>query len=172
MVLMNSVLLKTVIDRCKRGSLEEAILLASIGHFGQRDRGKTAYIEHPIAVMMRCRHFDEATQTVAILHDLVEDNPYFTVEVLRLCGFSDVVIEALEYLKRPKEMSVLEAAERLAERDIRREAVVIAMRVRIADNAENSNISRISNPKPMDVARCATYQQSLQIVSKALSRLQ
>lgn len=172
MVLLNSVMLDLAEERCRKGTLEEAILLATLGHFGQRDGGKQPYILHPLAVLQRCRQFDETTQIVAVMHDLVEDNPFFTFDKLKVCGFSDVVIDALGLLYRPAGVTIRQAAEKLAAQDIRKESTVAAMRVKIADYHENSNIMRIPNPQPKDIDRCADYGVALQIVSKALAKRQ
>lgn len=169
MVLLNSVLLEAACDRCKKGSLEEAILLANLGHFGQRDRGGHPYILHPLRVMERVKRFGVITQTVAVLHDLIEDSPYFSEDRLRQCGFSEVVIEALRYLERPKGMTILEAADKLAALDVKNPAAVIAMRVKVADYNENSDLTRYETATEKDTFLANLYLEALQIVSKTLA---
>lgn len=167
---MNSVLLTTAIDRCKKGTLEEAILLATLGHYGQVDRGGAPYILHPMAVMARVATHGTRTQIVGVLHDLIEDNPHFTIEVLRGCGFDEEILEALGYLIRPEGTTVLQAAEKMAKLDVNRPAVVMAMRTKIADYGENSNLLRIPDPTQADIDRKLIYGQAQRIVNQALSR--
>lgn len=170
MVLMNSVLLNTAIDRCKKGSLDEAILLATLGHFGQVDRGGAPYILHAMAVMARVATHGTRTQVMAVLHDLIEDNPHFTVEILRGCGFDEEILEGLGYLVRPPGTTILQAAEKMAALDVRRAAVVMAMRTKIADYEENRRLSRIPDPTQRDIDMTLIYGQAHRIVSRALAK--
>lgn len=170
MVLMNSVLLTTALDRCKKGTLEEAILLATLGHYGQVDRGGAPYILHPMAVMSRVASHGTRTMIVGVLHDLIEDNPHITVETLRQCGFDEEILEALQYLVRPKGMTVMQAAEKIAALDVRRPAVIMAMRTKIADYEENRKLSRLPDPTQADIDQCLNYGRAQQIVARALAK--
>jgi (p)ppGpp synthase/HD superfamily hydrolase len=90
-------------------------------------------------------------QIAAVLHDVVEDSS-FTLEHLAAEGFNEAVLGALDALtKRPGESRV-QAATRAAGNSIARV-------VKLADNAENSNLSRIPNPTPEDLARIEEYKQ-------------
>lgn len=85
-------------------TLERAIEIAVRAHAGQKDKGGEPYILYPLRVMLRMR--TEGERIVAVLHDLVEDSN-FTIDDLRLEGFSKEVIEALEALtKRPGESRI------------------------------------------------------------------
>lgn len=87
----------------------------------------------------------------AVLHDVVEDTPV-TLDQLANEGFPTEVIIAVEALtKRPGE-SRQEAAERAA-------ANATALSVKLADNAENMNLGRITNPTEKDYARQQEYEQ-------------
>lgn len=129
--------------------LERAIEIAIAAHEGQLDKAGKPYILHPIQVMNRVR--DEYEKMAAVLHDVVEDTA-FTLEHLEREGFPDEVLRAIDALtKRPGETR-LEAALRAA-------ADPIARAVKLADNAENMDLSRISNPTEKDYARCREYEQ-------------
>ena len=52
-------------------TVEKAIEIAAKAHAGVKDKQGKPYILHPIRVMMGVEN--EATQIVAILHDVVED---------------------------------------------------------------------------------------------------
>lgn len=130
-------------------TIEKAIEIAASAHAGQRDKAGQPYILHPLRVMLRVT--DEYEQIAAVLHDVVEDTS-ITLEQLTLEGFPREVLQAIDALtKRPGETR-LEAAHRAA-------ADPIAKAVKLADNAENIDLSRISNPTEKDHARCKEYEQ-------------
>lgn len=129
-------------------TLERAIAIAAAAHAGQVDKAGQPYILHPIRVMLRVTHPEE--RIAAVLHDVVEDTDV-TLEQLRDEGFAEGVLQAVEALtKRPGETR-LEAAARAAHNPI-------ALRVKLADNAENMDLSRLSNPTPKDHERLKEYE--------------
>lgn len=130
-------------------SLEEAIAIAARAHAGQVDKARQPYILHPLKVMLRLQATDE--RIAAVLHDVVEDTP-ITLDDLRAAGFSPAVLTAVNALtKRPGETR-LQAAARAA-------ADPVARAVKLADNAENLDLSRIENPTEKDYARLREYEQ-------------
>lgn len=130
-------------------TLERAISIAAQAHSGQVDKAGQPYILHPLRVMLRVNSQDE--RMAAVLHDVVEDTS-ITLEQLATEGFSGVVLEAVEALtKRPGE-NRLAAAARAAKNKV-------ARAVKLADNAENMDISRIAVPTDKDFARLKEYEQ-------------
>lgn len=130
-------------------TLERAISIAAQAHSGQVDKAGQPYILHPLRVMLRVTSQDE--RMAAVLHDVVEDTS-ITLEQLATEGFSGVVLEAVEALtKRPGE-NRLAAAARAAKNKV-------ARAVKLADNAENMDISRIAVPTEKDFARLKEYEQ-------------
>jgi guanosine-3',5'-bis(diphosphate) 3'-pyrophosphohydrolase len=129
-------------------TLERAIELAANAHAGQVDKAGEAYILHPLRVMLRVSSPQE--RMAAVLHDVVEDT-HVSLHSLVAEGFSPEVIAAIDALtKRPGE-SRLQAAERAG-------ANTIACRVKLADNAENMDLSRIAHPTERDHARIEEYK--------------
>ena len=129
--------------------LERAIAIAAEAHAGQVDKAGHPYILHPLRVMLSLKDPDE--RIAGVLHDVVEDTDV-TLDQLTREGFSAEIVAAVEALtKRPGE-SRHDAALRAA-------ANRIARRVKLADNADNMDLTRIANPTPDDHARVATYQQ-------------
>ena len=129
-------------------TIEQAIQLAARAHAGQVDKAGQPYILHPLRVMLRLNGTEE--RIAAVLHDVVEDTEV-TLEDLQTTGFSDAVVTAVEALtKRPGE-SRLDAAARAAENKI-------ARAVKLADNAENMDLSRIPHPTAKDHARLEEYK--------------
>jgi guanosine-3',5'-bis(diphosphate) 3'-pyrophosphohydrolase len=137
-------------------TLERAIEIAAGAHAGQVDKAGESYILHPLRVMLRVTSPEE--RMAAVLHDVVEDTSV-TLQGLIAEGFSPDVITAIEALtKRPGE-SRLQAAERAA-------ANTIARQVKLADNAENMDLSRISNPTERDYARLEEYKAVRELLLK------
>jgi (p)ppGpp synthase/HD superfamily hydrolase len=130
-------------------TLERAIQIAAAAHAGQIDKAGQLYILHPLRVMLTVATMDE--RIAAVLHDVVEDTS-ITLERLRAEGFSPAVVEAVDALtKRPGEDRIT-AAKRAA-------ANPIARVVKLADNADNMDLSRIHNPSEKDFARLEEYQR-------------
>lgn len=135
-------------------TLERAIEIAAKAHTGQIDKAGQPYILHPIQVMLRVTGAE--ARIVAVLHDVVEDSE-FTLENLRAEGFSETVLEAVEALTKRKGESRIEAALRAAANEI-------ACQVKLADNAENLDMSRIQHPTEKDYQRMQEYEQVREIL--------
>ena len=140
-------------------TLERAIEIAKIAHEGQLDKAGKPYIFHPVRVMLRVNN--EFEKMAAVLHDLVEDTT-ITLDDLKREGFHPDVLQAIDALtKRPGETRI-EAATRAA-------AHPLARTVKLADNAENMNLSRIPNPTAKDYERLREYEQVRAILLAAES---
>lgn len=83
-------------------TLEKAIEIAARAHAGQFDPAGEPYILHPLRMMLTLN--SPESRTAAILHDVVEKSDDWTLERLRLEGFSADVLDAVEALtKKPDE---------------------------------------------------------------------
>lgn len=129
-------------------TIERAIEIAAAAHAGQVDKGGEPYILHPLKVMLRMT--TEQERIAAVLHDVIEDTSV-TIEQLRSEGFTDEVLRALTALTKLSGESRLEAAKRAA-------IDPIARIVKLADNAENMDLSRIPNPTYSDFQRLEEYK--------------
>jgi GTP diphosphokinase / guanosine-3',5'-bis(diphosphate) 3'-diphosphatase len=130
-------------------TLERAIAIAAQAHAGQFDKAGKPYILHPMRVLLRVEGTSE--QIAAVLHDVVEDSSV-TLEHLAAEGFKAEVLAAVEALTKKPGESRIQAAARAA-------ANPIARAVKLADNAENSDLSRIPNPTQRDFERLEEYRQ-------------
>ena len=130
-------------------SIERAIEIASSAHAGQRDKAGQPYIFHPLRVMLRVN--TEHEQMAAVLHDVVEDTSV-TLERLEQERFPAEVLRAIAALTKLPGETRLDAAMRAA-------ADPVARVVKLADNAENMDLSRIPNPTDRDYARCREYEE-------------
>ncbi len=132
-------------------TLERALAIAATAHEGQLDKGGSPYILHPIRVMLRVDTVEE--RIAAIMHDVVEDSDV-TLDSLRSEGFSDAVLNAIHALtKRP--------GEKYEDFIDRSAADPIAREVKLADLAENSDLTRIPAPTAIDHERIARYRRAI-----------
>lgn len=121
-------------------TLEDAIILASKSHAGQKDKLGQSYILHPIRVMSKLS--DPAAQIVAILHDTIEDTA-LTIDEIRDAGASEDVIEALQLLTKEKGKDYVQYLLGVAKNPL-------AKMVKLADIADNSDPERL-NKLPADI---------------------
>lgn len=129
-------------------TLERAIEIAAAAHAGQVDKAGQPYILHPLRVMLRVASIDE--RMAAVLHDVVEDTSV-SLDQLVAEGFPGEVIEAVRALTKLPGESRIDAARRAAVNPV-------ARAVKLADNAENMDLSRIANPGEKDFARLKEYE--------------
>lgn len=131
--------------------LSKAIHLATNAHHGQFDKGGNPYILHVLAVMNLLENPDEELQTIALLHDVIEDTST-TFQDLRDGGFSERVVEAVGLLtKMPGQTYEEYKAGVFSNPD--------AMRVKAADLTHNSDIRRLKGISERDIQRMARYHQ-------------
>lgn len=137
-----------------------AIQIAATAHVKQLDQGKNAYILHPLRVMQNLALKDDPElQQIAILHDVIEDCPEWTIQRLREAGFSERVLDAL--LLMTKSQADYDAGEEGYYNYIRRMfSNLDAMLVKISDLADNSELSRMKDVRDKDIARTMKYMKS------------
>ncbi len=128
-------------------TIERAIELAARAHAGQRDKGGQPYILHPLRVMMAVT--TDAERIAAVLHDIVEDTS-ITFDDLVAEGFADDVVDAIRALTKFEGETRELAAKRIV-RD------PIARAVKLADIADNMDLTRIPVPSERDHARLREY---------------
>ena len=141
-------------------TLERAIQIATLAHTGQFDKAGQPYILHPLRVVLRMD--GEHERIAAVLHDVVEDSDKWPLERLIEEGFPAPVIAAIEALTKRKGETRLDAAARAAGNPIARV-------VKLADNAENMDLSRIDDPTEKDYARLEEYRMVRELLLKGAS---
>ncbi|BBP64267.1 MULTISPECIES: GTP pyrophosphokinase [Pseudomonas] len=132
-------------------TLERAISISALAHEGQTDKGGAPYILHPLKVMLRLSGDEE--RIVAVLHDVVEDTAV-TLADLRDAGFSEATLNAIDSLTK-RDGETYQAFIERAARD------PMARRVKLADLAENSDLSRLGTPSQKDLERIAKYREAI-----------
>jgi (p)ppGpp synthase/HD superfamily hydrolase len=132
-------------------TLERAIQIAAEAHMGQRDKGNSPYILHPLRLMFRVE--TTVCRVVAVLHDVIEDSGW-TLDGLRGEGFSEQVLEALDCLTKRDGEPYADFIERVRPNPL-------ARLVKIADLEDNMDLSRIPELRVQDRRRITRYQAAL-----------
>ncbi len=132
--------------------IEKAIQLAAASHTGQKDKGGSPYIFHPLRVMLRLK--GEEAQILGILHDVLEDTQ-LTVSDLRREGLSDSLIRTLLHLTKNNNEDYDSFIDRVLENPL-------AVEVKLADIEDNLDISRIPIPSSEDFLRIEKYKRAKQ----------
>lgn len=142
--------------------LEKAIEIAVEAHRGQLDKAGKIYILHPMRVMLRGQN--ETEMIVGILHDTVEDTP-ITIDMLKLEGFSDEVLTAIECVTKHKGEDYGDFIDRVLTNPL-------ATQIKLYDMEDNLNRDRIPYPTPKDEARFAKYEKYHKVILKKLEEYQ
>lgn len=133
-------------------TLERAIEIATEAHAGQMDKGGADYIGHPLRVMAAVE--GTTAKIVAVLHDVVEDCPSWTLGRLRDEGFSEEILQALDSVtKRP-----LETYPDFIKRCARN---ATGRLVKLADLSDNNDRSRLKVLAPEDLERLDRYDKAI-----------
>jgi (p)ppGpp synthase/HD superfamily hydrolase len=137
--------------------LERAICIAARAHEGQLDKAGAPYILHALRVMLAMSCDEE--RIVAVLHDVIEDTSY-TFESLKAEGFSAKIINAIDGLTRRSDETYDDFILRVRTNSI-------ARRVKLADLADNSDLTRFRTPLQEDRDRTLKYRRALVTLADA-----
>ncbi len=141
-------------------TLEDTLQLALRAHTGQKDKYGRPYILHPLRVMARME--TEAEQTVALLHDVVEDSLY-TLDDLREQGYSEEIVVAVDALSKR------EGEEYFA--FVRRAMVnPLARRVKQGDLEDNMDIRRMTEITEEAHTRLQKYLKAWEMVTQSVDQ--
>lgn len=138
--------------------LERAIQIAAKAHEGQKDKAGQPYILHPLRVMLGTN--SEIERICAVLHDVIEDTP-ITLQILRDEGFAPEVLNVLDLLTKRKGESYDDFINRILTNET-------ACRVKLADIADNMNLSRIQTPSEEDYKRVGKYQRAVSRIQRCI----
>lgn len=138
--------------------LGKAIAIAAQGFATKVDKSGEPYILHCMRVMNNLHTRDKELQSIAILHDVVEDKVCTQFE-LASAGFSDRVLQAVFLLTHRKEVPYMDYIKALAHNDD-------ARAVKIADLKDNSDITRLKGLTKADFDRMEKYHTAYIYLSK------
>jgi (p)ppGpp synthase/HD superfamily hydrolase len=137
--------------------LLDAINLSWLSHNGQfRKDGKTHFIFHPIAVMMKVNSLQ--AKTVAVIHDILEDTT-LTEKDLRDKKFDNQTIETVILLTRLKDQKYFDYIRKLSHNSLAKE-------VKIADVQHNlESLEQIAKAEERNFLK-DRYKKTLSILNK------
>ena len=146
----------------KQEQLARAILVAANAHDGQFDKGGKPYILHPLHLMNQLM-FDIQLATIAVLHDVVEDSPAYSLDYLKSMGFSSRVTNAVALLTHDKDMPYVDYITKIS-------GSYDAIRVKRKDLEHNSDLTRLKDKYEItskDLDRVEKYIQAFIKLTKA-----
>lgn len=146
-------------------NIEQTVEFIKIAHAGVVDKGGKPYYLHPIAVMNRLPpDVSDEVRLAALLHDVVEDTDY-DIPYLRTMGYSETTLDIVTLVTRNKDdgKTYLEWIQTIAD-----SGNIGAIRVKKADNEENSDPERIAQ-LPVEMQSIVNrYRRSLKILNSKL----
>lgn len=117
---------------------------------------------HPLRLMLQFK-ISEA-MIVAVLHDVVEDSEV-TFADLAEAGFSERVVAMLRLLTHAKDTPYMDYIRALG-------SDPLARKVKLADLADNMDLTRIAEPTEKDLARLKRYAEAYRfLVGEETNRL-
>jgi len=142
--------------RTKKLYLDRAIELAKQHHEGQTDKAGKPYIDHPLRVMNQVESEEE--KIVAVLHDIVEDTD-ISLDDLRSEGFSEEVVSAVECLTKQDGENYDSYIERISFNPL-------AVKIKLADLEDNSDLTRLPEVTDKDLERIEKYDKALEKLTR------
>ena len=133
---------------------KKAMRFAFQAHDGQTDKSGLPYIQHPLHVAEQMTN--EVSTAAALLHDVMEDCG-ISREALQAAGFPEAVISAVCHLTHEKSVPYLDYI-----RALRTDP--IAVQVKLADLAHNSDLTRLDEITEKDRLRVQKYQEAMKIL--------
>lgn len=125
-----------------------AIRQAAVVYGDTRDKSGEPGILHPLRVMMAMH--DDEHRVVAVLHDLLEDWPGWTLEALRQ-SYRPHIVDAIDAITRRKDEVYMDYIRRCGANEI-------ARMVKLADLRDN--MDRCSTMRPEHVSLFARYAKA------------
>lgn len=143
-------------DKTKR-----AMKLCFDAHKNQVDKSGMPYVFHPFHVAEQMT--DEVTTIVALLHDVVEDTDY-TLDDIAGMGFGQDVVDALALMTHDKNVPYLDYVAKIKDNPV-------ARKVKLADLAHNSDLSRLGEIDEKSKERLVKYRKAIAILDSSVQNI-
>lgn len=135
----------------KKGEMLNRMLVLVTNKFaGIYDKAGQPYVLHCLKVMYYTKTDDEELQCIALGHDLIEDTDV-TAESLLAMGFTDRIVLGIVAMSKVK----VNFSQEVYMMQLRGNKD--AIRVKLADLRHNSDIRRLKDVGPKEVARLTKY---------------
>jgi Guanosine polyphosphate pyrophosphohydrolases/synthetases len=125
-------------------------------HIKQVDHGGNPYIFHLVAVSENCKSTE--AKAAGYLHDILEDTDT-TAEDLLKDGIPESVVTAVEKLTRTSDETYKEYLIRLKSNPIARE-------VKLADLADNLDLSRLNDAREENSSLVKRYRKAVEFLNE------
>lgn len=132
----------------------KALIIMLKAHWKQRDKGNHLYIFHPIRVSRKCK--SKSAKIVALLHDVIEDNPNYSMSDFTFLNEEEK--EALALLTHNKDIAYFDYINEVRNNRIARE-------VKLSDLKDNSNLDRLLTVTEKDIRRIKKYRVAQKMLS-------
>ncbi len=137
--------------------LAHAISIAAKGFENKLDKGEQPYILHCLRVMNSVGE-DVELKIIAVLHDVIEDGVCTYGDLVNY-GFSDRVLYNVSLLTHDKSVEYMDYIKRIAHSPD-------AVKVKLADLKDNSDITRLKGLTKKDFDRMEKYHTAYTYLSK------
>ena len=134
---------------------------------GVTDKGGKPYAEHCVRVADRLPHdAPEDAICAALLHDVIEDCPGYNAVKLLSLGFSERTVSLVQKLSRPPGLTYMDWI-----REIAGSGDEWLTRIKLADNADNSDPDRIAQLPPDQQGVADRYRRARKILEAGLTNI-
>ena len=140
---------------------KNAIRFCYSAHAGQLDKAGLPYVNHPLHLAEQMSTEDETC--VALLHDVMEDCGATPEDLLAL-GISSEALAAVQLLTHKDGVPYLDYVRAVGENPI-------ARRVKVADLRHNSDLTRLDEVGPKDIARLRKYRMARVILGDMATKV-
>lgn len=135
---------------------KKALKLCFEAHKEQKDKSGMPYVFHPFHLAEQMD--TEDSTIVALLHDVVEDSD-FTLEDLLSFGFDSHIVDAISLMTHAEGVDYMEYVKKIKENPL-------ASKVKLADLAHNSDLTRMDVVDEKVLARREKYQKAIEFLLK------
>ena len=142
-------------------NLGKAISIAAKAFENKTDKGGSPYILHCLWVMNNVRHLGETAMICAVLHDLIEDCPDWSLIRLKDLGFSDEVRVIINILTHKKDDSYEDYIKNIAS-----SRSPICVNIKLKDLEHNMKPNRMKGLTKKDHDRIEKYHRWYTYLSK------
>lgn len=133
---------------------KKALKISFEAHKNQTDKSGMPYVYHPFHLAEQMD--DENSVCVALLHDVVEDTDLTLADLIQ-AGFPEEVTDALALMTHDDLTPYMEYVERLSHNPI-------AAKVKLADLAHNSDLTRLDVVREKDRERVLKYHRAMELL--------
>lgn len=137
---------------------KKALKISFEAHKNQTDKSGMPYVYHPFHLAEQMD--DENSVCVALLHDVVEDTDLTLADLIQ-AGFPEEVTDALALMTHDDLTPYMDYVERLSHNPI-------AAKVKLADLAHNSDLTRLDVVREKDRERVLKYHRAMKLLKANL----